>query len=88
MTEVRHSYWVPKLRQRVKSRRHRCHGCKRFYMRAFSQPTVGLLSEDRMKTVRPFEITAVDYAGPIVYRATPKSQGKAYILLIACSLTR
>ena len=26
--------------------------------------------------------------GPISYKATPKSQGKAYILLIACSLTR
>ena len=88
MTEVRRNYWVPKLRQRVKSIRHRCHGCKRFHTKAFSQPPSGLLPEDRTKVARPFEIVGVDYAGPIIYRATPKSQGKAYILLIACSLTR
>ena len=88
MTEVRRSYWVPKLRQRVKSIRHRCHGCKRFHARALNQPPLGLLPEDRTKVARPFEIIGVDYAGPIGYRATQKSQGKAYILLIACSLTR
>ena len=89
MTEVRRNYWVTKLnRQRVKSIRHRCQGCKRFHTKAFSQPPLELLPEDRTKVVRPFEIVGVDYAGPIVYRATPKSQGKAYMLLIACNLTR
>ena len=30
----------------------------------------------------------VDYAGPIVYKISKKKDGKAYILLFACSLTR
>ena len=29
-----------------------------------------------------------DYAGPIAYKLKPKKEGKAYILLFACSLTR
>lgn len=33
-------------------------------------------------------VVGVDYAGPIVYKASKKWEGKAYILLSACSLTR
>ena len=88
MTEVRRKYSVLKLRQLVKRIRHRYHGCRRFHVKAFNQPPPGLRPEDRTKTARPFEIIGIDYAGPISYRIISKSQGKAYILLIACSLTR
>ena len=30
----------------------------------------------------------VDFAGPTAYKLSPKKEGKAYILLFACSLTR
>ena len=30
----------------------------------------------------------MDFAGPIAYKLSPKKEGKAYILLFACSLTR
>ena len=36
----------------------------------------------------PFEVLGVDFAGPIAYKFSPKKEGKAYILLFACSLTR
>ena len=36
----------------------------------------------------PFQVIGVDFAGPLRYRKKPKTEGKAYILLYACSLTR
>jgi len=33
-------------------------------------------------------VVGVDFAGPIAYKLSPKKEGKAYILLFACSLTR
>ena len=40
------------------------------------------------KGVAPFQVVGVDFAGPIKYRVTQKKEGKAYIILYACSLTR
>ena len=36
----------------------------------------------------PYQTIGVDFAGPIKYRLTPKTEGKAYLVLYACSLTR
>ena len=36
----------------------------------------------------PFQVVGVDYAGPLKYRKKAKAEGKAYVLLYACSLTR
>ena len=35
-----------------------------------------------------FKVTGVDFAGPIMYRIKGKQDGKAYIILYACSLSR
>ena len=35
-----------------------------------------------------FQVIGVDFAGPLRYREKPKTEGKACILLYACSLTR
>ena len=34
------------------------------------------------------QVLGVDFAGPIAYKISKKKEGKAYILLFACSLTR
>lgn len=36
----------------------------------------------------PFENVGVDFAGPIKYRVKPRQEGKAYLVLYACCLTR
>ena len=36
----------------------------------------------------PYQTIGVDFPGPIKYRLTPKTEGKAYLVLNACSLTR
>eukprot|EP00794_Sanderia_malayensis_P001705 gene1705-1900_t len=88
MTHVRQAYWIPRLRQMVKRIRSNCHGCKKFQAKAYHQPTAGLLPKDRTEGSRSFEVIGVDFAGPITYKVRANTEGKAYILLFACSLTR
>ena len=47
-----------------------------------------MLPPDITEGSRPFETIGVDFAGPIKYIKKRKEDGKAYILLYACSLTR
>ena len=65
-----------------------CHGCRRFQAQAFSSPPQGDLPKDRTEGQTPFQVVGVDYAGPLKYRKNAKTEGKAYVLLYACSLTR
>ena len=60
----------------------------RFQAKAVQQPPPGLLPHDRTEGSRPFEAVGVDFAGPLKYKKKKKEQGKAYVLLYACSLTR
>ena len=47
----------------------------------------GTQGRDRKVGQTPFQVIGVDFAGPLRYRKRPKTEGKAYILLYACSLT-
>ena len=47
-----------------------------------------LLIDLRTEGSTPFEVIGVDFAGPIKYRIRAKTEGKAYLALCACSLTR
>ena len=88
MARVRERYWVPRLRQLARKVVKSCYGCRRFQAKAVEQPPPGLLPSDRTEGSRPFETIGVDYAGPIKYIKKKKEEGKAYILLYACSPTR
>ena len=46
------------------------------------------LPKDRTEGSVPFQVIAVDFAGPIAYRTKGNKDGKAYIILFGCSLTR
>ena len=65
-----------------------CYGCRRFRVKPDGRPPPGNLPVDRTEGNRPFQVVGVDLAGPIRYRVTKKTEGKAYITLYACSLTR
>ena len=36
----------------------------------------------------PFQVVGADYAGPVKYRVSRNREGKAYVVLYACSLSR
>ena len=88
MAKVQELYWVPCLRRLARRIVKSCHGCRRFQAQAFSSPPQGDLPRDRTEGQTPFQVVGVDYAGPLKYRKNTKTEGKAYVLLYACSLTR
>ena len=88
MARVRARYWIPKLRQLTKKVRKSCHGCKKFQASACASPPPGNLRTTRTQGTNPYHVIGVDYAGPIRYRVSKQREGKAYVLLYACSLTR
>ncbi|XP_028413536.1 uncharacterized protein LOC114536372 [Dendronephthya gigantea] len=88
MAAVREDYWVPKLRRLVKSIQRDCWGCKRSRATAFATPPPGQLPEDRTTGETAFEVVGTDFAGPIRYRKAAKREGKAYLIIFSCSLSR
>ena len=88
MAKVRSRCWIPRLRQLVRKVRGACHGCKRFQALAYAAPPPGNLPTTRTHGTNPYQVIGVDYAGPIRYRVSKQREGKAYVLLYACSLTR
>ena len=88
MAKVRETLWVPRLRKLVKQIIKRCWGCKRFQAVSVKSPPPGLLPKDRTEGDTPFSVIGVDFAGPVKYRVKHKTEGKAYVVLYAYSLTR
>ena len=88
MAKVRETHWAPRLRQLVKRLIKRCYGCKRSHAVAYSNLPPGNLPQDRTVETTPFPVVGVDYAGPVKYRVSRNREGKAYIVLYACSLSR
>jgi hypothetical protein len=88
MALVRRDYWIARLRQLARSVNTRCFGCKKFHTTAFHNPPPRNLPVERTEGSSPFEVIGVDYAGPIVYKVSKKREGKSYIVLLACSLSR
>ena len=78
MAAVREQYWVPKLRSLVKSVRSECYGCRRFTATLINAPAPGPLPKDCTGVGAAFEVVGVDFAGPIRYKQSKKSEQKAY----------
>lgn len=88
MAFIRRDYWIPRLRRLTKKVIRGCFGCEKFQVTAFHSPPPGNLLIDRTMGSVPFQVMGVDYAGPIPYKISQKRDGKAHIVLFACSLTR
>ena len=88
MAEIRENWWIPRLRSLVKRHIHNCNVCKVFATKPLVPSTTASLPNFRLEAVRPFQHTGVDFAGPLVYRKKDKSEGKAYIILFTCAVTR
>ena len=88
MAHLRERYWIPRLRQLAKKLRKGCFGCKRMHATPLHRPPAGSLPIERTVGSRPFEVIGLDYAGPFPYKMSKKREGKAYLMLYTCSLTR
>ena len=85
MAEIRENWWILRLRSLVKKH---IHNCKVFATKPLVPSTTASLPNFRLEAVRPFLHTGVDFAGPLVYRKKDKSEGKAYIIIFTCAVTR
>ena len=88
MASVRESRWIPKLRARVKKTIKRCNVCKVFSTRPYEAPPTSALPEYRTEGSRPFEVTGVDFAGPLSYRVGKEEIGKYSIIIFTCASSR
>ena len=88
MAEIRNEWWIPKLRSKVKKIVNKCNVCKVFSTKPYGPTTTADMPPFRVEPSKPFETTGVDFAGPIAFKITKKEQGKCYILLFTCALSR
>ena len=88
MAKLRDVYWVPRLRNLTKKVRGNYWECKRFRAKAYEDPPPGNLPTTRTEGDTPYQAVGVDFAGPIKYRISAKTDGKAYLVLFACCLIR
>jgi len=90
IASLRERYWIPRLRNTVKTVTHQCLTCYRQKVQA-SQQLMGELPSPRVQPARPFLTTGVDYAGPVSIRLGPprsKQLTKGYIAIFVCFATK
>ena len=87
ITRIRERYWIPGLRQLAKRLIPNCFGCKQFHATPLRKPPQACLPTELTTGKQPFQIFGLDYARPLYYKRSGKAMGKAYILLLSCSLT-
>lgn len=86
LVQLREKYWVVRARQQVKKMVKECVTCQRFNARPATEETAPL-PRDRVERALPFEVTGIDFAGPLLVndRGTVR---KSYITLFTCGVTR
>ncbi|XP_011860462.1 PREDICTED: uncharacterized protein LOC105557751 [Vollenhovia emeryi] len=83
MSNLRETFWILSGRVAVRSVINRCSVCKRHNVKKLVA-TSGDLPTERVKDARVFQVTGIDYMGPLFLR---KSQ-KAWICLFTCAVYR
>ena len=87
VTAIREVYWIPSIRQRVRTVLRRCVTCAKTMGKAYSTPDPPPLPKTRVGEPRPFAVTGVDFTGALYIKESNGEQ-KAYICLFTCASTR
>ena len=89
LTEVRSKFWIPSGRSFTRKIIHACVTCRKFEGLPFKTPQPPPLPKCRVKEAPAFSFTGVDFAGPLLIRATLASPStKVWISLFTCYVTR
>jgi hypothetical protein len=87
---LRERYWLPRIRNLVKTETHQCLTCYKFKAQA-TQQLMGKLPSPRVQLSRPFLTTGIDYARPISLKlgtTCSKTITKGYIAIFVCFATK
>ncbi|XP_071149289.1 uncharacterized protein [Mytilus edulis] len=88
VTLLRQSYWIPQIRQNVKTILRKCVTCKKVTGQHYRTPEAPPLPKDRLREAPPFTVTGVDFTGALKVRNKNGKDSKAYICLFTCASTR
>ena len=88
VAHLRGKYWIPRIRQCVKSILRKCVICRRVVGKPYPIPDPPPLPKDRVQESVPFSVTGVDFAGPLFVRNSDNSKIKVYLCLFTCASTR
>ena len=72
LTELRQSYWIPKGRELVKTEIRKCVTCSKVEGPPFRSVHSPPLPDIRVTGSQPFQVTGIDYAGPLYVRNANK----------------
>ena len=86
--DVRETWWIPKLREKVKKAIHKCNVCRLYSTKPFEAQDTAEMPSFRTEGSRPFEVTALDFAGPLLTGVSKNGNGKCYILIFTCAASR
>ncbi|XP_008418940.1 uncharacterized protein LOC103471603 [Poecilia reticulata] len=86
LVQTRERYWIMRARQVVKKVVSICTFCKKFNAKV-GQQTTAPLPKNRITESPPFEVTGVDFTGPL-YVKEQGSTRKSYVALFTCAVTR
>ena len=87
VTAIRQVYWIPSIRQRVRSVLRRCVICAKTMGKPYRTPDLPPLPKVRVGEATPFAVTGVDFTGTL-YVKESNGEHKAYICLFTCASTR
>ena len=88
LCNLRQRFWITKLRALVKSVIHRCNKCKKYRAKPIDRPPTADLPNFRTELNRPFSVTGVDFAGPMLYKVRKNAYKKCYIAIFTCAAIR
>ncbi|XP_053406534.1 uncharacterized protein LOC123530253 [Mercenaria mercenaria] len=88
ITHLRQKYWIPAIRQCVRSVLRTCVICTRVIGKPYRAPDPPPLPKIRVEEAPPFSVTGVDFTGVLYVRNETGSESKCFICLFTCAITR
>lgn len=88
VTFLRHTFWIPRIRQSVRSVLKKCVICRKVTGKPFQKPEPPPLPKERVQEDIPFSVSGVDFAGPLHIRNTDNTTAKVSNCLYICASTR
>lgn len=83
MKNLREKFWILRCRKIIRSVINKCVVCRRYMVKGLEAPSTSL-PENRVRDATSFEVTGIDYAGPLFLA----KDRKAYICLFTCAVYR
>ncbi|XP_068240911.1 uncharacterized protein [Palaemon carinicauda] len=88
VASVRQEFWIPQLRQLVKSVLHHCVICKKVHGKQYRTNIIPPLPEFRVQRKQPLSVTGVVYTGALWIKEGKQNLERVYVILFTCPITR